>query len=122
MYLGISGVILVVILYRIIVSGNAFQYPLIALAIGLVVGIVVSRMYEISWNKEAEQVVSRMDIYGALFLIAYIAFEIASHYFIEQWLEGPLVLTVILSSVGGALVGRGFGMLKKMIEVLKVNI
>jgi len=122
MYLSISGIMLVVIVYRIIVAGNSFQYPLLAFAIGLVVGFSVSRMYAISWDKEAEQVVSRMDAYGLMFLAAYIGFEIASHYFIEHWLEGPLVLTVVLSSVGGALIGRGIGMFNKMIKVLEMNI
>lgn len=121
-YLGISVVILVVILYRIISAGSSFHYPLLSFAVGLIVGIIVSRMYVISWDKDAEHVIHRMDAYGVVFLVAYILFEVASHYFIEHWLTGPLVSTVILSSIGGALLGRGLGMIHKMVAVLKVSI
>lgn len=121
-YLSISGLIFLVILYRIISAGNSFHYPLLAFAVGLIVGMVVSRMYVISWDKDADRVVSRMDIYGVIFLAAYILFEISSEHFIKQWFRGPLVLTVILSLVGGTLLGRGFGMIKKIVRLLKINI
>src|ERR1700744_1765087 len=100
-YLGLAVVIVFVIAYRLIFEGGNLLYPLIALALGLVIGIVVSRMFSISWDTDSEKVVSRMDIYGTLFLVAYVAFEITGEYFIRQWFSGPEVLDVILSLAGG---------------------
>lgn len=121
-YLGISVLIIIAIAYRIIFEGGGVFYPLIALALGLVIGVVVSRMYSIEWDTHSEKVVSRMDIYGAVFLVAYILFEITGEHFIRQWFSGPEVLTVILALAGGAVLGRGVGMASNMIRVLRAHI
>jgi hypothetical protein len=122
LYLTISAVIILVIAYRLIFQGGDLRYPIIALAVGIGIGIIVSRMFAISWDKDSEKVVSRMDIYGTAFLVAYIIFEITSEHFIRQWFSGPEVLDVILSLAGGAVLGRGIGMGRAMVRVLRENI
>jgi hypothetical protein len=121
-YLGISVLIVAAIAYRIIFEGGGFVYPLIALAIGLVIGIAVSRMFSISWDADSEKVVSSMDAYGVAFLVVYVIFELTGEHFIRQWFQGPEVLTVILSLAGGAVLGRGVGMGHRMLEVLREHI
>ena len=122
LYLAISAAIVLAIVYRVVVHGGGILYPLIALVIGIVVGVFLSRMFNVSWDKDAEKVVSRIDIYGAVFLIVYVIFELSGEHFIEQWFSGPEVLTVILSLAGGAVLGRGVGMAGKMLRVLRSNI
>jgi hypothetical protein len=121
-YLALAAAIVVAIAYRIIFEGGGVLYPLLALTIGIAIGIVVSRMFSISWDKDSEKVVSRMDIYGTAFLVAYIIFELTGEHFIRQWFSGPEVLTVILSLAGGAVLGRGIGMGRAMIRVLREHI
>jgi hypothetical protein len=122
LYLGISLAIIVAIMYRTFVSGGSFVYPVLALVIGLVIGALLSRMYIVSWDKDAAKVVSRMDIYGTMLLIVYIIFEISGEHFIRQWFSGPEVLTIILSLAGGAVLGRGIGMGRKMLQILRASI
>lgn len=122
LYLGISVLIIIAIAYRIIFEGGGILYPLLALALGIGIGILVSRMFVIYWDTDSEKVVSRMDIYGIAFLVAYVIFEITGEHFIRQWFSGAEVLTVILSLAGGAVLGRGVGMGRAMIRVLRENI
>lgn len=122
LYLGISVAIIIAIIYRIIRHGGGVLYPVLALALGLIVGILLSRMFNVSWDKDAEKVVSRVDAYGTIFLVAYIIFEVSGEYFIRQWFEGAEVLTIIISLAGGAVLGRGLGMARKMFQVLRANI
>lgn len=122
MYLGISVVIVVAIIYRIVVHGGGFLYPAIALTVGLVVGIFLSRMFKVSWDRDAEKVVSRIDIYGAVLLGIYIVVEISGEDLIRRWFSGPEVLTIILALAGGAVLGRGLGISRKMLQVLRENI
>lgn len=121
-YFGLAVVIVLVIAYRLIFEGGNLLYPIVALAVGLVIGVIVSRMFAISWDKDSEKVVSRMDMYGAAFLVAYVLFEITGEYFIRQWFSGPEVLDVILSLAGGAVLGRGIGMGRAMVRVLREHI
>jgi len=122
LYLGISMLIIIAILYRVITSGGGIWYPIIAFAIGLGVGALLSRMFMVSWDKDANKVISRIDTYGTVLLIAYVIFELTGEHFIRQWFAGPEVLTIILSLAGGAVLGRGIGMARKMLTVLRENI
>ena len=122
LYLGISFLIVLAIIYRVVAHGGGLLYPLIALAIGIIVGVLVSRMYLLSWDTQAEQVVSRIDIYGTILLVVYILFEITGEHFIRQWFEGPEVLTIILALAGGAVLGRGLGIGRRMVQVLREHI
>jgi hypothetical protein len=121
LYLGISLAIIIAISYRIVVHGGGLVYPLLAFVVGLGVGALLSRMFRVSWDKDAEKVVSRIDIYGTVLLVAYIIFELSGEHLIEQWFSGPEVLTIILSLAGGAVLGRGLGMGRKMLQVLREN-
>ncbi|HVZ75832.1 MAG TPA: hypothetical protein VG934_00995 [Candidatus Paceibacterota bacterium] len=122
LYLGISAAIIIAIIYRVIVHGGGVWYPLAVLVIGIVVGSLLSRMYITSWDEDSAKVVSRMDIYGGILLGCYIVFEIAGEHFIRQWFAGPEVLTIILALAGGAVLGRGVGMARNMLAVLRENI
>lgn len=122
LYLGISVVIILFILYRMIVDGGGFIYPLVALVIGLGIGLFLARIFNVSWDEDAEKVVSRMDIYGTTLLVVYIIFEALGEHYIRQWFTGSEVLTIILALAGGAILGRGLGMSQRMTQVLRENI
>jgi hypothetical protein len=122
MYLGISCAIVVAILYRVLAHRGGVLYPSLALAIGIVVGVLLSRMFNVSWDKDAAKVVSRIDMYGAILLVAYVIFELFSKNLIRQLFSGPEVLTIILSLAGGVVLGRGLGMARKIFQVLRANI
>ncbi len=119
LYIGISIGIIIVIIYRLFVDGGGFVYPLLALLIGLGIGLLLARMFNVSWDEDAEKVVSRMDIYGTSLLILYIIFEMLGEHYIRQWFTGSEVLTIILALAGGAVLGRGLGMSRRMMQVLR---
>jgi hypothetical protein len=121
-YFAISAIIIVAIVYRLFVDQEDFWYALLAFAIGIIVGIVVSRMYKIWWDTDAEKVASRLDIYGVILLVAYIAFELTGEHYIRQIFAGPMILTMILALSGGAVLGRGIGIGRKMFKVLSANV
>jgi hypothetical protein len=122
LYLGISIAIIIAILYRVVVEGGGILYPLTALVIGIAAGVLLSRMFNVSWDKDAEKVVSRIDVYGGILLVVYIIFELSGEDLIRHWFNGSEVLTLILSLAGGAVLGRGLGMAGKMFSVLRSNI
>jgi uncharacterized membrane protein YqgA involved in biofilm formation len=121
-YLALAVIIVVVIGYRLFVDQEDLWYAVLAFVIGSAVGIVVSRMYKIWWDTDAEKVASRLDIYGIVLLVAYVAFELLGEHYIRQTFAGPMILTMILALSGGAVLGRGIGIGRTMFRVLRANI
>ena len=121
-YLVLAVIIMGAIIYRLFVDQEDIWYALLAFVIGTVVGIVVSRMYKIWWDTDAQKVASRLDIYGILLLVTYIAFELLGENYIRMIFAGPMILTMILALSGGAVLGRGIGIGRTMIRVLRANI
>jgi hypothetical protein len=122
MYIGIAAVLVVAVAYRMWEEGGNFWYTLAALAVGMFAGFLFSRMYKIEWNKEGRKVMSRLDSIGGVVLACYIAFEIAGHLFFDQYFSGPSALTLILALAAGAVLGRGLGMARTMMHVLRENV
>jgi hypothetical protein len=121
-YLLIALIIVCAIMYRLFVDKEDALYALLAFALGAGVGIVVSRMYKIWWDTDAAKVASRLDIYGVILLVAYVIFEITGEHYIRQIFAGPMILTMILALSGGAVLGRGIGIGRKMLSVLRANV
>jgi len=67
---------IVITIYEVVVAGfNIFQ-AMGSVLIGLLVVIVVSRRYHLSWDSESQQVVSNIGWIGAVIFILYIIFMI----------------------------------------------
>jgi len=122
LYLGISILIIAAIIYRVAVHGGGVLYPLIALVVGICVGSLLARMYLVSWDKNAAKVVSRIDTYGVVLLVVYVIFEISGEHLIGKWFSGPEILTLVLALAGGAVLGRGIGIGRKMVQVLRTSL
>lgn len=66
----------VVTIYEVVLNGFDLLLALTSIIFGLFVGIIVSRMYHLSWDSETLQVVSNMDFIGAIIFICYIIFMV----------------------------------------------
>ncbi|MDB5259107.1 MAG: hypothetical protein JWO73_315 [Candidatus Taylorbacteria bacterium] len=121
-YLCISVLIVIAIVYRIVAHGSAGFYPVIIFIVGIVIGVFLSKMFKISWDEQAQKVISRIDIYGFLLLAAYIAFEFLGERYIHEQFSGYDAATIVLALAGGAILGRGWGIGRKMLQVLGENI
>jgi len=121
-YVGIAAVLILFVMYRMFEEGQDFWYTLAALAVGIVAGFLFSRMFNIHWDVEGKKVMSRLDSLGGVVLACYIAFELGGHFFFEQYFSGPSALTLILALAAGAVLGRGLGMARTMLQVLRANV
>lgn len=77
---------------------------------GVVVGVVVSRMYRLDWDHSAAEVVSRIDKIGLAVLVLYLLFALSRSWLIGHWVQGTALGPVGLSVVCGVMLGRVVGM------------
>lgn len=119
LYLVISIALLAVVLYDIVVGIVPLLLAFIGMAIGGVVGILASRMYHLSWDHDGKKVVSRMDVFGIVILVLYIASALVRRQVIGYFVHGPAIGGVSFALVTGIMFGRVFGMRGRIIKVLK---
>lgn len=105
----LSILLLAISIYEVAFNGFNIIYALISIAFGLCVGTLVSRMYHLSWDSETNQVVSNMDLLGAIIFLLYILFNIFRSILVGYWTEGTTYIGIIISITAGVMVGRIMG-------------
>lgn len=122
-----------VLLYLVMVSIMVFDVykemiSLTLLSIGVILGIfvgmLVGRIFDIQWNPKKEKVVMRLDKLGLTILILYGIFTIFRHQIFAQFLEGVILSAFVYSFASGAILGRLLSMRRKIKKIVddKVNI
>ena len=81
--------------------------PPVALAggIGLVLGVVASRVYRLRWNDGAARVVGRIDALGVVVLASYLLVVVLRGKVIALWLAGAAGFAVLAGLMVGQVVG-----------------
>jgi cytochrome c oxidase subunit IV len=111
-------ILLVVTLYELFVSRALFSQVVIALIIGLTAGVISSRMYKISWDKNTAKVVGRIDIYGVIILVLFVVFELNRNWIANLFSGGETLGSISFVLITTALLGRILGTSRKIIQVL----
>jgi hypothetical protein len=118
-YFLIAAVMAGIALYNVIKGDISFFAAIGAYVVGAFIGIITSRMFHISWDKNARKVVSRLDIFGGVVLILYILFEIQRDKFVELFIHGPEVAATSFAILAGVMIGRVLGTRGRIRTVLK---
>jgi hypothetical protein len=119
LYFVISIVLIGVMVFHVIEDQVNPIFPFISLIAGVGIGIVVSRVYRISWDHGAAQVISRFDEIGIVILALYILFEVLRDRIVEQFVHGPDVVATSSALIAGIMIGRVVGIGGKIIRVLR---
>ena len=119
LYSIISLVMLGIVLYEIFIKILPLPFAVAGICIGLFLGIISARMYNLSWNHDAKKIVSRLDIVGIIILVCYITFVIIRSRLIGYFVAAPMVGAVSFSITAGIMIGRVVGTRNAIIEILR---
>lgn len=118
-YVLISIILISILIYNVARGALSLNYGLLGLFIGIGIGIITSRMFHISWNKDAQKVVSRLDTFGIVILILYILFEIFKEKLVGYITHDVQVATTGFAILAGNMFGRIIGTRGKIMHILK---
>ncbi len=118
-YFIIALALILVLLFNVIRGALRIDFGLLGLMAGTGVGIIASRMFHTSWDKNAKQVISRIDTFGVGILLLYIVFEILREDIVKVFTGDVQVATTGFAVLAGMMLGQLIGMRGKIIEVLK---
>jgi hypothetical protein len=118
-YFILSAILLVVLAVNMVRHQLGLVYGLSGLLSGLVLGIISSRMFRLSWDKDAARVVSRFDAFGIGVLVVYVLIEVFRNSIISYFTHGDQVTTTGLAVLAGIMIGRGLGTRGRIMQLLK---
>jgi hypothetical protein len=111
---------LVVVAWDVYQGTLSIPYAIAALMIGGLVGIFTSRIFHLSWEKDGNNVVGRIDMIGWIVLALYVAFEIGRSLFFQYVVHiGDEATAITYAFVAAALISRVFGLRGRIINILK---
>ena len=120
LFLIFSGVGALVVLYDIYTGTLGVGIALLALTIGCVVGFITSRIFHLSWDRDANLVIGQIDAIGWAVLAAYIVFEIVrSMLFTTVIHTGYDPNAITFAFVAAALASRVLGLRGRILNVLR---
>lgn len=119
----VSLILVGVVIFNIASGKINIFYGTGGLGVGLIVGFLAGRMFNIFWHPEDEKVVSRLDAMGIAILILYIIMEIERDWIFGHWMTGPMLPAFSFAVLTGLILGRFLSMVFKIRKIfLEKNI
>ncbi len=119
LYLLISVIVLVMVIVTGIRAHASALIVLCGLIAGILIGILFNRVYKISWDKEADQAIYKMDVFGIALLVVFVTFDLSRHHLVELFTHGNSVGATSLALLTGAMYGRVLGTGRSIARVFK---
>jgi hypothetical protein len=124
-YILIMIIMLVVIIGEVLMGTYQISWAIGGILIGFGVGILVSRMYHLSWDKETSHVIGQIDWIGAIILLIYLIFIITRTAYLGQWVQGAPLLALVFSITAGTMLGRVMSTergIKKILRAINISV
>lgn len=118
-YFAIAVILIGVFFFNVIRGTLHIQLGLLGMAIGIILGVITSRMYNISWSHDMKKVIGRLDLFGIIILIFYLAIELSRDKIIAYFTNDFEVVTIGFAVLAGIMLGRVIGTRGKILQVLK---
>jgi hypothetical protein len=119
LYFLIALILLCILIFDVARGTLRLDYGFLGLLTGAGIGIISSRMFHTSWDKNAKKVISRLDTFGLGILLLYIVFEVLQDKIVTLFTHDVQVATTGFAVLAGSMIGRVIGTRGKIIEILK---
>jgi hypothetical protein len=119
LYFLIAAILILIFIFNILRGALQWDFGIIGLLVGVSIGVITSRMYHISWDKDAKRVISRLDLFGIIILILYVALEIFREKIVGYITHDFEVGTIGFAVLAGIMFGRVLGTRGKILKILK---
>ena len=117
-YAVILFALLALIAYDVLAGVIGLALAAVGIALGVVVGLFVWRMFNIRWHEESGKIIAEMDLIGVVVLVAYLIFAILRNWLFSVWIAGPMLGTFGFCVIAGTFVGRIWGTDRTIARIL----
>ena len=110
LYFIVMLVTLAVVLVEVLNGSFAPVTALVCVAVGLVIGVVLTRRFHLSLDERTDTVVGTTDVIGAIILACYVVFVLTKPDIFGSYEQGLRLLVALVAISAGTQLGRIIGM------------
>jgi len=108
-YLVLMLIEFAVIAVELLNGSFALTSALFFAAVGLIIGIILTRRFQLSWDEKTNTVAGSTDVIGAIILVCYLIFVFTKPEILGLYEQGHQLLLCLLALSAGTQVGRIIG-------------
>ncbi len=97
------------------------KYPMMAFLIGLGIGMILSRIQKVTWDKDGERIIKEFDLISGILLFFLILLFIFKEKLVQEFVHFPKINSVLFALNAGIMLGRTIFIRHKIIKILKSN-
>jgi hypothetical protein len=101
-----------IVIFDIFTKREPLSYPLSGFIIGVLIGLITGRMYQIQWDDKTQQVITHIDLFGGIIFLIYMIFTLYKQDLIQLFTFGAAVTTTSIAVLAGVMLGRLLGIRK----------
>ena len=109
--------LLVAVAHDAVIDDIGLGMVALGLAIGLIVGFLSGRMFNLKWHPDTEKVIMTMDAMSFVVIGLYIAFRIFGTQLLGDYLHGEALTAFTFALLGGLLLGRLVSMARSIKKI-----
>ncbi len=94
------------------------KYPIFAFLIGIILGAILSRIQNVTWDNKGHQIVKDIDMIGGILLILLILLNIFKRKIVYEFVHLEHISAITFSLSAGIMLGRVFTIRHQIIEIL----
>ncbi len=115
----ISAALLVAVSYDAVMGEIGLGLVGLGLAIGLVVGYLVARIFKLGWHKDTQKVVMSLDRMSFVLIAVYVAFRVFGEQLLGHYIHGAALTAFSFALLCGILLGRFISIWSGVSRILK---
>jgi hypothetical protein len=97
------------------------KYPILAFLIGFGIGMILSRIQKVTWDKDGKRIIKEFDLISGILLFFLILLFIFKEKLVQEFVQFPKINSVIFALNAGIMLGRTISIRHKIIKILKNN-
>jgi heme/copper-type cytochrome/quinol oxidase subunit 4 len=106
-----------IIVYEVLLGSVALTSALFFGAVGLIIGIIMTRRFHLSWDEKTNTVAGSTDAIGVIILVCYLIFVFSKPDILGLYEQGHQLLVALLALSAGTQLGRIIGTRRGVIKL-----
>ena len=105
--------------YYFIKEEISIKYPIFVFLIGILIGVILSRIQNITWDKNSKQIIKEFDIISGILLFFLILLIIFKRNIVHEFIHLPKITAIIFALNSGIMLGKTIQIRHEIANILK---